>query len=798
MILDGNNGNITFQCADSNANPFNISLSGNLTGPGGLNVTGGGVLTLSGTNNYSGSTAVSNGTLVIPNLSSPINGDVIVDGGTAAAGFPIVSNIVSLAGQSWTSGNMSFTSGQPTLAFNFGGLPPSTTVAPIQLTGNLAFTVTPLVVANGSALSVGDYPLIHYTGSLSGTPPTAPAVPANVVATIVNNSAAHTLVLHVTSGPVSSLAWAIGNGIWDIGTTPNWKQNGSITTYQDGDSVQFDNTSSGTSPITVTLNTTVNPTNVQVTGTKTYIITGNGNITGTEGVNVTGGTLTLATSNTYTGGTSVTAPGQLNINYGGIGAGDSAIGTGTLTLNTGAKLDNTSGHAVVLNTATPIPINWNDDWTFLGTTNLDLGFGQVTLGNLQVVLTVVSNTLTVNNPISDNGNVFKITKQGNGTLTLSNANNTFSGGLDLENGTLNLNADSAGQGTLTIGGGVLDNTSGAPVTLTTPSKLDLQANFTFNGSGYLNLGGAQTTIGGAPQIITLNGTGAIETDGVFLGGNRSTTVTGTGQWIIGGIQNNSGLGLTINGGTVYFDKSSGNAIGGGNAVAINTNGSLVMMNPTGLQIATATPVALTGGTMDMNGDSETISSLAFNSGILKNSADNTSSSPVLDHQHLQPHRHKLRLRGGWHQRHPGHRRHSFRAPARSSKPALATCNLQTLNVYTGSTIISNGTLTFIGTASVASSASIILASPASALDLSQATDTNGESLTNFTLANAQSIAGVGIVFGSFDCSGWLDGDTRFAIERRDSHGVKRRQLERHAGAEPQSHQLANQQRGAAP
>ena len=50
----------------------------------------------------------------------------------------------------------------------------------------------------------------------------------------------------------------------------------------------------------------------------------------------------------------VTGPGQLNINYGGTGGADSAIGTGALNLNTGAKIDNTSGHAIVLNTATPI------------------------------------------------------------------------------------------------------------------------------------------------------------------------------------------------------------------------------------------------------------------------------------------------------------------------------------------------------------------------------------------------------------------------------------------------------------
>src|SRR5258705_258695 len=77
--------------------------------------------------------------------------------------------------------------------------------------------------------------------------------------------------------------------------------------------------------IILTLNTTVNPANVAaINAAKSYIITGSGAISGASGVNVSGaGSLTLATSNTYTGGTLVSAPGQLNINFGG-GSGESA------------------------------------------------------------------------------------------------------------------------------------------------------------------------------------------------------------------------------------------------------------------------------------------------------------------------------------------------------------------------------------------------------------------------------------------------------------------------------------------
>src|SRR2546429_6939345 len=151
--------------------------------------------------------------------------------------------------------------------------------------------------------------------------PASPTLPAGIVGTLVNNTGNKTIVLHVTTGASPILTWAVGNGFWDIATSLNWKKFGISTNYHEGDSVQFDDTASGTSPITVTLNTTVNPANVAaINAVKSYTITGSGVISGPNGVNVSGAdSLALATSNTYTGGTLVSAPGQLNINNGGDG-----------------------------------------------------------------------------------------------------------------------------------------------------------------------------------------------------------------------------------------------------------------------------------------------------------------------------------------------------------------------------------------------------------------------------------------------------------------------------------------------
>jgi autotransporter-associated beta strand protein len=745
MTLATLNGNITFQCADASTSPFNISLSGALTGPGGFNKTGGGVLTLTGTNNFAGTTAVSNGTLVVSTVNLPKSGDVIVDGSGAAAGLPVVSNLVANAGQSWTMTNLTFAAGTPTLSFNYGALSPSTTVAPIQAKGNLAFTVTPTIVVDGTAIPTGTYPLIQYTGTLSGTPPTTivSLPPSATSANIVNNTANKSIDLHIISTVSPALTWAVGDGNWDT-TTSNWKQFGVSAKYTDDGTkdVLFDDTATGTSPITVTLNTTLNnPHSVTANNaTKSYIVAGTGVIGGTGTMTVSGGgSLTLSNANTYSGGTTVTAPGQLSINYGGSGGADSAIGTGALNLNTGAKIDNTSGHAIVLNTATPIPINWIGDWTFVGSTNFDLGHGQVTLGNVSVVLTVVSNTLTVNNLITDNGQNYQLVKQGNGTLTLSNAN-TFAGGMQLNAGTLNINADGAvGTGRFDINGGTLDNTSGSTVALsgTQPSLMNWSGSITFKGTTNLDLGAASVNV--AATTLTLQ-SNTLMTEGGLDGHNGpGVTNNGTGIWTIGGSTSDNALNMTINGGTVNFNKGSGARAVAGNTTTVNTNGTLVMLGVTGTQMGPTTTLVLGGGTVEMNGDSETIQTVTFNSGTLRNSTPTTtaalaatagvtlvSSNCVFNVTAADS---ILAING------------AVSGSGGLVKTGAGLLNLDT-NSYSGNTVISNGTLAIIGTSPLTNSLVIDIVATNSVLDVSQAA---GGTLV---LSGSQTVQGNGQINGS--------------------------------------------------
>jgi len=82
MNLTNINGDITFQAADANAKPFDMFLAGPLSGIGGLKKTGGGTLTFSGTNIYSGVTAINDGTILVTG-----NGSI-----AASSGFTLTND----------------------------------------------------------------------------------------------------------------------------------------------------------------------------------------------------------------------------------------------------------------------------------------------------------------------------------------------------------------------------------------------------------------------------------------------------------------------------------------------------------------------------------------------------------------------------------------------------------------------------------------------------------------------------------------------------------------------------------
>ena len=180
-----------------------------------------------------------------------------------------------------------------------------------------------------------------------------------------------------------------------------------------------------------------------------------GTIGGTGSVMQAGaGALALTGANTYSGGTSL-ATGALIIGNLGTSPAASAIGTGTLTIANGTILDSTVGAGAL---ATNNLQNWNGNFTFAGTSSLNLGTGAVTLGAANVQVTVNANTLTIGGAISGSGD--GITLAGPGTLALSGTS-TYTGATSVgATSSLNLSGTLGSTGgTVITSAGTLNETS---------------------------------------------------------------------------------------------------------------------------------------------------------------------------------------------------------------------------------------------------------------------------------------------------------------------------------------------------
>jgi autotransporter-associated beta strand protein len=238
------------------------------------------------------------------------------------------------------------------------------------------------------------------------------------------------------------------------------------------------------------------------------------------------GSMTLAGANTFNGGITLNS-GTLNINNSGSGGTSSALGTGTLTIS-GGTIDNTSGSTVTLSTSNAQ--NWNSDFTFTGTKDLNMGAGAVTMNSNRIV-TVNGGNLTIGGAISGSTASFTLTKAGAGKLILGGAN-AYTGTTTINAGTLSLES-----------GGSLSSTT---ISVASGATFDLTA----KSSGYSLGNGA-----------TLNGLGSVTT-----ASGQSLSI-GTGASIAPGTSSTSGTltvgGLTFaSGGTYAFTMGSATGTSG--------------------------------------------------------------------------------------------------------------------------------------------------------------------------------------------------------------------------------------------
>jgi autotransporter-associated beta strand protein len=225
IITDtGAAGTTTLTVTQSVATTYSGVISNGASRVVALTKTGSGTLTLAGRNTYSGATTINAGSLVGVTGGSCMNSSVIVaDGATNGVQVTVSS------GQ-WTCSTLTYSAGTTTLDINFGSGIPSATIAPLRVVGDLNMGTVGICIRNGLWPNApGIYPLVSYSGVLSGTVPgTALVLPAGLTATIVNNAGSKRIDLEVTAvtwSPSSYNTWTNlvsgnANGSW--GTANNW------------------------------------------------------------------------------------------------------------------------------------------------------------------------------------------------------------------------------------------------------------------------------------------------------------------------------------------------------------------------------------------------------------------------------------------------------------------------------------------------------------------------------------------------------------------------------------------------
>jgi autotransporter-associated beta strand protein len=375
-----NAGGARSDIATANANTtmtFNGGISGSSSAI--LTKNGPGTVILNSTNTFAGTTYLNDGTLIVNGSLSgavtmsasttTINGVTIrttlggngTIGGAVqdATGTTIIAPGATAA--SGSVGTLTFSSDLMLGSYGPGQInmdlssDPSGTIKPndqIIVRGNLSLgsyvTTVQINPVNGY-LGIGAYHLINYT-SLNGSNLALSGAPSNTRQTYSISVATPYIDLVVNGTAPANLVWAGGQNAntWDIKSTINWT--GADGKFYNADQVTFDNTGLYSQPVNI--GDTLSPGSVTVNSTQNYTFSGAGKISGGTGLTKQGaGTLTLATTNDYSGQTTVTA-GTLLVT-GSVGNNSAVlINGGTLQAGSSIALgtNNTNGTTITSGT----------------------------------------------------------------------------------------------------------------------------------------------------------------------------------------------------------------------------------------------------------------------------------------------------------------------------------------------------------------------------------------------------------------------------------------------------------------
>ena len=631
--LTGNAGSLTGNIVDNGTVVFDQNgtdgtYAGNITGSGSLVKTGDATLVMTGNSNVGGGTTISQGTLQLDGTLT--GGPVQVSNGAQLGGTGTVTSNVALAD------GARLIAGTPIDPISFGGDlslsnateldftlgTPDSAVTAVSVAGALTLDGV-LNVTNGGGLGTGVYRLFSAQGGITDNGLVYGTLPAEMTAGTVDLQVSPTLAnLVYQAQPGDLLFWnggktvpdgviGGGSGTWNAGNT-NWTDTTGATAQPWNGRYAVFSTTGGTVTIegtqavsglqfldadytlvagldgAISLADAGTPVRVEAGTTATI----SAPIVGTGGLNkADGGTLVLQGTNTYAGGTTISA-GTLRVSADeqlGLASSGITLNGGTLSISDPAYASTGRGIA-------------------LGTNG----------GGIEVL--AATQVFTVSQAINGDGG---LVKQGDGTLVLTGANG-YTGGTQVAGGTL------AGDSTSLQG--AIGTAAG------TTLRFDQGTDGTFNGSiggagqlvkegtGTLTLTQASTYTGGTAvnagtlvgDTSSLQGTIANNavlvfnqgTDGGFngtLAGSGQLVKEGSGALGISGSHGFNGT-LAVNAGTVALGSAT--APGGAApvtlpaAVQVNAGGALTGFGTiAGLTNAgTVTTGALPGGALVVSGN----------------------------------------------------------------------------------------------------------------------------------------------------------------------------------------------------
>ncbi|MEO6752572.1 MAG: autotransporter-associated beta strand repeat-containing protein [Chthoniobacteraceae bacterium] len=655
-------------------NGGSITLSGNVSGGFGIVKNGNGTLTLTGLNIYTGQTLVNAGILQAGNnfaLGSVGAGTKVVAGASlqilgnvAVVGEPVEINGFG-AGAAAPGALTQSLNGSSSLA----GPITVATNANISTNGTGTMTLTGGITKNGTTLTLNGGGTININGvGISG----ATSFTSDLVIdgtgvgglTVVNLNAASsyagptwitnggTLNALVLGALPSTAADGLG-GIAAIRTTvimdpvapiagtppsPSPSTGGSILNL--GASQAIQSLTGASLPISSKVNLATNTLTIGtnlVSNTNFAGIISGANAAGASIIKDGTSTQVFSGNNTYTGSTTVIG-GTLQA---GIGT-NSAVPGNAFGVNSAV----TVGTAATVGTATlELAGNSNTIGSLTGTA---AGIVQSTGGVATLTTGALGTSTNYAGVLLDGaGGQLLLVKNGIGTQTLSGpASNTYTGLTTVNGGELDLNKSAgfiAVGGNLTIGDGSAPGANSDIVKLLAANQILATSLVLIDGtSGRLDLNGFAQTVGSIADtgVVTANGSGINLGAGTLTTGaggganpaNPSTTFSGaitgvggnltkegTGTLTLAGAApaSNTYSGLTtVNAGQLDLNKTGGAlAVGGnltiGNGAGVGANSDVVRLLGSNQILATSLVLINgTSGRLDLNGNSQTVGSVA--------------------------------------------------------------------------------------------------------------------------------------------------------------------------------------------